>query len=215
MTANAQLLSANEDLFGRVALYNKLVTPEQLAECTRAIFVDAVADQPRRTLEEIMVAQSYLSPEVARSIAEAVRKKLAASRPAPAAAPPRSNRARAGDSQVMVKVEAGGGPGRKRIWVDAPAGEDKASVRVSCSHLYPSDGQALSRACRQLLELKHRNLEVDMRGVEHVPSVILAEIAKFGVDSWERGRRVNLLAEPKVAAIAEMVVGKIVTVVRS
>lgn len=237
---NADLLSAEDNLFGRVALYNKLVEPAQVAECTRMIFVEAVANLPRRSLGEIMVAQCYLSPQVAKSIAEAVRKKLAsaaaaavpasggskdkpagpaptpAARPAAPAAPPtRPKRAKAGDSQVLVRVESGAGPGKERIWVEAPAGGDAATVKVACSYLYPTDAKNLAAACRQLLELKKSKLVVDMREVDYVPSVILGEIAKVGIDSWEDGRKLTLLAQKKVAAVAEMVMGKIVAVVGS
>jgi hypothetical protein len=112
-----------------------------------------------------------------------------------------------------VRVEGGAGPKGERIWVEAPAGGDTATVRVACCYLYPNDTKALALACRQLLEFKKPNLQVDMRSVDYVPSVILGEIAKVGIDSWEGGRRFTLLAKKKVAAVAEMVVGKLVAVV--
>ena len=254
---NPELLSAEDNLFGRVALYNKLVEPDQVAECTRMIFVETVAGLPRRTLGEIMVSQGYLSPQVAKSIAEAVRKKLAGDAekprsgeqgsgtgnqgpakgdretravssaapqsvgPSPSPIPnPRSpktrpSRAKSGDSRVMVKIEAGAGPRGRRIWVETPAGGDTATVRVACAYLYPTDARDLATACRELLALNQPRLQLDLREVDYVPSTILGEIARVGIDAREGGRRITLLANKKVAAVAAMVVGKIVTVVGS
>jgi len=232
---NADLLSAEDNLFGRVALYNKLVTADQVAECTRAIFVEAVAGLPRRRLAEIMVTQGYISPQVADSISEAVRGRLGTAAgkseldappppppppplappppPVPEARPAGSGRAGAGASRVMVRPEPGCGPEGRRIWVDAPEGGDEAAVVVSCAYLYPNDARDLELACRRLLDLGRRDLRIDMRAVDYVPSVILGELARAGLSAAGRGLRITVLAKAKVAAVAEMVIGRIVAVV--
>ena len=63
---HAQILTPEDDLFGRVALFNNLITLEQVVECGRVIAAEEVAGRTRRSLATPTFCQP--TPRSARSI---------------------------------------------------------------------------------------------------------------------------------------------------
>ena len=105
------MLTHEDDLFGRVAVFNKLVTLDQIVECARGISEELIADRPRRSLATMLILKGYLSAQQAgaieaalrKSAAEAGRKVVESSAPTPKPEP-MEERAEAGDSRIMLAV---------------------------------------------------------------------------------------------------------------
>jgi len=119
-------------------------------------------------------------------------------------------RAPAGDSQVLVAVDAKGGkPGGKdeRIWVSVSTKKHTATLIADCQSLFPEDVPAFEAACRQMVETGHPDLVIDLRKVRHIPSMLIGQVAKAGVEAREAGRRLVVLINRHTAGVAKMVLG--------
>lgn len=108
-----EILTPEDDLFGRVALYNNLVNLEQVVECARVISAEIAAGRPRRSLATMLILKGHLSAQAAGAVEAALRKRLAAANGAAAPAepaaptpkpPPMQERAPSGMSQVVVAI---------------------------------------------------------------------------------------------------------------
>ena len=75
--ASHDVLTHEDDLFGRVALFNNLVTLEQIVECAREISAELVAGRPRRSLANLLIERKHLTPDQAGSIEAALRQRAA------------------------------------------------------------------------------------------------------------------------------------------
>jgi hypothetical protein len=144
-----EILTHEDDLFGRVALFNGLVTLEQIVECARTLAAEIVAGRPRRPLAAVLIARGFLRLCTAGAIEAAIRRHLAGVRPAgiggekPSAPspklPPMSQRAPAGTSQIMIAPE--------QEEDDKPAEERMRSVvsRLVPGRIFPEILQYLVR----------------------------------------------------------------------
>jgi hypothetical protein len=106
-----KLLTHEDDLFGRVALFNNLVSLDQVVECARIISTEITAERPRRSLANVMIDRGYLTTQQAGAIQEALRKRAAEegrASTAPAGPTPKpkpmEDRAPSGTSQVLVAM---------------------------------------------------------------------------------------------------------------
>jgi len=149
------VLTHADDLFGRVALFNNLVTLEQIVECARIIGAEDVAGRPRRSLATVMIIQGHISARAAGAVEAAVRRHLAGkagAAPAPDRAPtpkppPLQDRAPAGTSQIIVALQD------DAAFVESPATEDRLRrvvVRISPGLIYP---EMLSHILRHRLSI--------------------------------------------------------------
>ena len=83
--SHSKVLTPEDDLFGRVALFNNLVTLEQIVECARIISAEVVAGRPRRSLASTLILKGHLTPQQAGAVEAAIRKRAGESgRTAPA-----------------------------------------------------------------------------------------------------------------------------------
>lgn len=133
-----EILTHEDDLFGRVALFNNLVTLEEIIECARVISAEIVAGRPRRPLANVLIEHGRLTPAQAGAIEAALRKRAAEEKrtavegSAPTPKPRRMReRAEPGKSQMVVAVEP----------ETAPADEEerlrKAIARVAPARIFP------------------------------------------------------------------------------
>jgi hypothetical protein len=107
------MLTPEDDFFGRVALFNNLITLDQIVESARTIGAEMVAGRPRRSLATTLILKGYLSAKAAGAVEAAVRRhhaKQAGGEPAPTAAPtpkppPMADHAPSGHSQIVVTLE--------------------------------------------------------------------------------------------------------------
>jgi hypothetical protein len=103
-------LTPEDDLFGRVALFNNLITLDQIVECARAINTEILAGRPRRTLARMLITKKYLTTAQAGAVEEAIRKRAADSgRAAVTAGPtpkprPMDAPAPSGESQIALAI---------------------------------------------------------------------------------------------------------------
>jgi hypothetical protein len=107
-----KLLTHEDDLFGRVALFNNLVTLDQVVECARIIATEMGAERPRRSLANVLIDRGYMTTQSAGKVQAALRKRAAEEGKASAAPAgptpkpkPMEDRAPSGTSQVMVALE--------------------------------------------------------------------------------------------------------------
>ena len=140
-------LSPEDDLFARVALFNKFVTQEQVAECAAQQAAETAAGKPLRPISALLILAGHLSPANAGAVQVAIRTRnipagAAAPAPTPASAAetveipppapkPMSRRAPRGDSQIFVRAPSGWGA---RSYVRPPLGQ-----RARC--VLKGDGQ--------------------------------------------------------------------------
>ncbi len=106
-----KLLTHEDDLFGRVALYNNLVSLDDVVECARVISTEITAERPRRSLANVMIDRGHLTTKQAGAIQAALRKRAAEggrASAAPAGPTPKpkplETRAPSGTSQVLVAI---------------------------------------------------------------------------------------------------------------
>jgi len=143
-----------DDLFSRVILHNKLVTPEQVDACRKMIAGEVAAGQPRRALVNVLISEGMLSPKAAGAVEvalrknrsrTAVRKKTSAGR-IPPKLKPLKKKAPVGDSRIMVAVKRDEDTPAAKEKAEAPAGQEagasderlKAAVkRVAPGRIYP------------------------------------------------------------------------------
>lgn len=137
------ILTHEDDIFGRVALFNNLVTLDQIIECARFIAAELTAGRPRRSLATVLILKNYLSPPMAGAVEAVVRRRLAAAGGAPQPEtdaptpkpPPLPERAPAGTSQVMVTIPTDAPPGGPIPDVDERL--RKAVTRIAPGRIYP------------------------------------------------------------------------------
>ena len=70
-----EVLTHEDDLFGRVALFNKLITLDQIIECARAISAQIVAGRPRRSLANVLIKKRFLTPASAGAVETTLRRR--------------------------------------------------------------------------------------------------------------------------------------------
>ncbi len=219
------ILTPEDDLFGRVALHNKLVTLNQIVNCARTIATELVAGRPRHSLASLLISRGYLSAQAAAAVEKAVQAGAAkrAGTAAPAAGlPPQPKRmkkpAPAGDSQVLVPVEPEKKRGKRklpeddRFRVEAPKRSRSAILVIDCHNLYPSDAPAFEAACRRLLETDRKKLTLDLRKVRHVPSVIIGELGKAAAEARAAERELVILGSEDTAKVVRLVHGDLLEV---
>jgi len=184
MTAR-QVLTPEDDLFGRVALYNKLLTLNEILECSQNIAAELAAGRPRRSLAAVLVAKGYLSPEQAGAVEAAVRRQTAAAQgrsaapaaPASAASPkplPMQTHAPTGHSRITVAVT-----GKRAVANDSPLDEARLRevvARISPARIYPEMLEHLSY---------HRLSVIDPKKLAAAIGEPEAEVLKALV-RWER-----------------------------
>ncbi len=137
-----KLLTHEDDLFGRVALFNNMVTLDQIVECARTISAEIAAERPQRSLARVLILKGYLTTEQAGAIQAALRKKAAeqsgvsAAPPGPTPKPkPLDDRAPAGTSQVCVAItEESAAAQGKALDLEAIK---KIVARIAPGRIYP------------------------------------------------------------------------------
>jgi hypothetical protein len=139
-----EILTPEDDLFGRVALYNNLINLEQIVECARAISAEIAAGRPRRSLATVLILKGYLSAQAAGAVEAALRKRLAAAQGGEGAAepavptpkpPPMQARAPAGMSQVVVAIEDAPATGQRSPGADEHL--RRAIAKLAPGRIYP------------------------------------------------------------------------------
>jgi len=175
-------LTSEDDLFGRIALFNKLVTLGQLTECTRQLADEIAAGRTRHSLASVLIEKGYLAPRAAQAVEQAVRNKVAAEEgEKPPAAPglepepkPMKKRAPSGESQVLAAVGRGDKRARERFVVTTSPAEESATLRVKSGRLTTGDTPVLEAGCRRLVATGQPRLFIDLTQVAHVPSSTIA-----------------------------------------
>ena len=141
------VLTHEDDLFGRVALFNNFVTLEQIIDCAREISAGLVAGRPRRLLANLLIERESLTPAQAGSIEAALRQRVAEKKKsappdlpkAPTVKPkPMRKRAKPGESQMVVTVQPKATPPAEPAdAADAEAQLRKAVARVAPARIFP------------------------------------------------------------------------------
>jgi hypothetical protein len=137
-------LTHEDDLFGRVALHNNMISLNQVVDCARVISAEIVAGRPRRSLAGVLIERGHLTSSQAGAIQAALRRRAAeqgqASR-APAGPTPKprpmTGRAPAGTSQMLVAV--GRGERESDSAAEDPDGKSLAKIvrRIAPGRIYP------------------------------------------------------------------------------
>jgi anti-anti-sigma regulatory factor len=212
-------LPPEDDLFGRVAVHNKLVTGERVAECARIIAGEVAAGLPRRSLASVLIGKGYVTALAAAAVQKAVRdyaaKHFGRASPAPGAPPepkPMAERAPSGTSQRAVSVPPGGRRPDQRFQLSTPDGTKGAILSVECSLLYAGDAPALEAAVHKLLRTDRSELRLDLRRVDSVPSVVISVIGKLAADAAGQGRNFMLVCTERTAKMVELVLGNAVKI---
>ena len=65
-------LTPEDDLYGRVALHNKLATRRQIEECAEVIAGAVAAGRPRYSLASVLISKGFLSEPAAAALQKAV-----------------------------------------------------------------------------------------------------------------------------------------------
>jgi len=156
------ILTPEDDLFGRVALFNNLVTLDQIVECARIISAELVVGRPQRPLATMLILKGYLTPQAAGAVEAALRRRLAAGAaegqapPAPDAPspkpPPLQERAPAGTSQITVALTGE----EEYVPATGPADEQlrKVVARIAPGRIYPEMLNYLVRHQIAVVEVK-------------------------------------------------------------
>jgi len=183
-----EVLTHEDDLFGRVALFNNLVTLDQIVECARVISAEIVAGRPRRSLANVLIEHGYLSPARAGSVEVALRKRAAEERraavqgSAPTPKPkPMRKRAEPGKSQMVVAVEPEPSGG------DAEAHLREIVARIAPGRIYP-----------EMLEHIHRH-DVEVIDAKDMAKAI-GEPAKAVLAALGRWRKAGLVQKAAARA---------------
>lgn len=138
-----KVLTPEDDLFGRVALFNELVTLDAIIECARTISAEIVAGRPQRSLATMLILKGHLTSQQAGTVEAALRKQAATKGPGAAvsAGPtpkpkPMKERAPAGTSQISVAVghEEEAGPVQDEV---DEATLQKIIARIAPGRIYP------------------------------------------------------------------------------
>ena len=140
-----QHFTPEDDLFGRVALFNSLVTLDQIVECARCIAAELVAGRPRKSLATMLIVKGYLKAAAAGAVEAAIRRKRAgvAPRQIPAGVPaaptfkpePLLDQAPAGTSQIVVALADA--TARAKIAADREELLRKIVCRIAPGRIYP------------------------------------------------------------------------------
>lgn len=156
-----EVLTPEDDLFGRVALFNNLVTLEQVVESARALAAEVVAGRPRRPLAAVLIARGFLSVENAGAVEAAIRRNMAAkARGAEKAAcagvapppkpPPMKARAPEGESRILIATEEA----EAKVQEEADERLRKIIARVSPGRIYPEILQYVIRNRVSVIDAK-------------------------------------------------------------
>lgn len=139
-----KVLTPEDDLFGRVALFNNLVTLEQIVECARIISAEAVAGRPRRSLASTLILKGHLAPQQAGAVEAAIRKRAGETgRTVPASTgptpkpKPMQERAPSGHSQITVAVGAGEETSEAEPAPSSGAGLQRIIAKLVPGRIYP------------------------------------------------------------------------------
>jgi len=134
------VLTHEDDLFGRVALFNNFVTLEQIVDCARVISAELVAGRSRRPLANLLIEREHLTLAQAGSIEAALRQRAAEKKKsappdlpkAPTVKPkPMHKRAKPGESQMVVAVKPKAAP-------PANATDEEKLLRKAVSRVAPA-----------------------------------------------------------------------------
>jgi hypothetical protein len=216
----APSLPPEDDLFGRVAVHNKLVSKEQVDACAKVIASEVAAGRPRRSLASVLIGKGYVTALAASAVQKAVRdyasKHFGKASPAPGADPepkPILEPAPSGMSQRKVDVEPQQ-PGKpdNRFKLSVPEASKGAILSVECSRLYAGDAPALEAACHRLLQTDRSQLRLDMRRVEGIPSVVIGVIGKAATESAKSKRDFMLVCTEATAKMVKLVLGNSVRI---
>jgi len=206
-------LSPEDDLFGRVAVHNKLVTREQVDECTRVIVDEVAAGRPRRSLASILIGRGYITALAASAVQKAVSDYAAkhfGQVPAAAGLPPEPKplpgHAPAGMSQRVVRPEKQEKEDQ-RFKLETPKGTRAGILAVETSRLYAGDAPALEAALHRLLVTGRADLRLDLRRVESVPSVIIGLIGRSAEEAGNSNRDFLLLCSEPAGKMIRLVLG--------
>jgi anti-anti-sigma regulatory factor len=204
-------LPPEDDLFGRVAVHNKLVTREQLDDCVQAIIDEVLADRPPPSLASVLIEKgllnTYAAAAVQKVVDEYAAKRFGTFSAAPGHPPqpkPMTSPAPAGESQVFVKVEVPEAEDKRFRLTDRET-ENVAVLTVMAARLGPKDLSALQAYCRRLLKTGRAELQADLRRVDVVNSASIAALVKTAADATAAGGRLVVLCKPEAAGITRMV----------
>jgi hypothetical protein len=207
-------LSPEDDLFGRVAIHNKLVTGEQVEECTGVMVAEVAGDKPRRSLASILIGKGYISAVAAAAVQKAVNdyaaKHFGKTSPAPGAPPepkPIPHPVPAGMSQKISPIKDDQPKPDNRFRLETPDGSKAAVLTVECHRLYAADGPATEAACHRLLATDRSDLRLDMRLVENIPSVIIGVIGNCATEAKESKRDFLLICSEACSKMVKLVAG--------
>ena len=124
--SHRKVLTPEDDLFGRVALFNNLITLDQIIECARIISAEMLAGRPRRSLASMLILKGHVTPKQAGAVEAAIRK-------------------RAADAGQAVPASTGPTPKPRPMSERAPSGQSQITVAVGGDEAAPSSGPALQK----------------------------------------------------------------------
>ncbi len=207
-------LPPEDDLFGRVAIHNKLVSKEQVAECIKLIVAEVAAGRARRSLGSILIGKGFISALAAAAVQKAVADYAAKhfGQVAPVAGlppepKPLPKHAPAGMSQRVVHAKGSQAKPDERFSLEFPGGGKAAILTVKCARLYAGDAPALEAAVHRLLGTDRSDLRLDMRRVENIPSVIIGVIGECSEEAANSKRDFMLFCSESAGKMIKLVLG--------
>jgi anti-anti-sigma regulatory factor len=201
-------LPPEEDLFVRIVLHNKLVTDEQCEECIQGVLDEVFAGRLRPSLASVFIEKNYLSSAAVAAVQKAVAKSLGTETSGGSTPGTARRKAPVGDSQVLVPVKDRSETRDRRFLIANPERGKSASLTIDCHRLAGSDGATLEAYCRRLIATGKKELNIDMRRVDTIPSLVIGVLVKTGADAKVSGQRVVLHCNPATAKVVRMIAGE-------
>jgi len=213
MTENTPI-SHEDDLFARVALFNGLVTREQINECRKAITASVISDQPQPSMPATMLSIGVLAEDAVamlQKVIDARRAKeagltasgtagltpepLPMDRPAPIGTSgifkmPTSWRKKKPSSSFDITISAE---------------EDSATLTTSVINLHAAERPAFEVSLRRLLDSGKNNLYIDWPQVQNVASMLIGEMGKANLEAGDQQRSLVLRTNKKIEAVTRTI----------
>jgi anti-anti-sigma regulatory factor len=101
---------------------------------------------------------------------------------------------------------------RERFVVSLDASAGRSTLTVTDRILNNADAAEFEAACTKLLHTGQRELVVDMRPLQSVPSIVIGEVAKTRVIAGEAGHRFRLVTNEKIAGIFRMILQDLIEI---
>ncbi len=213
MTENI-LLSYEDDLFARVALFNGLVTREQINECRKAITASVNNNQPQSSMPATMLAIGVLAEDTVAMLQKVINSRRAkeAGLTAPETAGlapepiPMDRPAPVGTSGIFkmptswrMKKE------NTSFNIEISTEDDSATLTTELVNIYAAERPALEVGLGRLLNTGKTNLFVDLPKVQNVASMVIAELGKANLEANRQRLSLVLRTNSKIENVTRTI----------